>query len=317
MIGIFGDPQVAVEVGGMFGSAAGEIRARANRSIEAEEQGERAAGETGYTDELVDQMRSTISDKLGELSERLSNSGVRVEVEFHGTNLPLPEETRYGADIGIRATLRTPEAEVVKGILVQCKRMYGPASRPSYGELPGRGERQARDMLRITPASFFMLHNFGDQENLLDWASVPTGTLCPVDGGGPIDPSKRMKIGSTCPYWSRSAGSIWDMGIAMLPATRVYALSNRAAARGGTLPHDVATILRGCLPLGVFVADLLGACFVGDVREEVVRIVTPPKLRQPPTAPGALFAFDSYAVRHHMSLVVSTDRGARQGEGAG
>jgi hypothetical protein len=49
---------------------------------------------------------------------------------------------------------------------------------------------------------------------------------------------------------------------------------------------------------------------VGDVREEVVRIVTPPKLRQPPTATAALFAFDSYAVRRHMSLVVSTDRGA-------
>lgn len=310
MIGIFGDPQVAVEVGGMFGNAAGDIRGRANRSVEAEEQGERATREDSYTDELIDQMRGSISEKLGELSERLSNSGIRVEVEFHGTNLPVSEETQYGADIGIRAILRTPEAEVAKGILVQCKRMFGPPSSPSYKELPGRGEKQARDMLRITPASFFMLHNFGDQEELLDWASVPSGTICPLDRGL-ISPSMRGKIGSACGYWSESAGSIWDMGIAMLPATRVYALSNRAAARGVKLPHDVPTILRGCIPLGVFVADFLGACFVGDVREEVVRIVTPPKLRQPPAAPGALFAFDSYAVRHHMSLVVSTDRGTR------
>jgi hypothetical protein len=309
MIGIFGDPQVAVEVGGMFGSAAGDIRGRANRSLDAEEQGERATREDSYTDELVDQMRSAIADKLSGLSQRLSNIGVKVDIEFHATNFPVSEETQYGADIGIRTTLRTPEAEVVKGILVQCKRMFSPASSPSYKELPGRGEKQARDMLRITPASFFMLHNFGKQSDLLDWATVPTGTICPMNEAGLITPPKRANIGSSCPHWASSTGSIWDMGIAMLPAARVLALSTRAASRGVKLPHDVATILRGCLPLGVFVTDLLGACFVGDVREEVVRIVSPPKLRQPPTVPTALFALDSYMVRHHIDLVVSTERG--------
>ncbi len=52
----------------------------------------------------------------------------------------------------------------------------------------------------------------------------------------------------------------------------------------------------------------IGACFVGDVREEVVRIVTPPKLRQPPTIPTALFAFDNYIVRHYINLTVSMER---------
>ncbi len=96
MIGMFGDPQLAVGVGGVFGGAAGDLRGRADRSVEAEEQGERATREDSYTDELVDQMRGSISHKLGELSERLSNSGGRVEVEFRGTNLPVSEETRYG-----------------------------------------------------------------------------------------------------------------------------------------------------------------------------------------------------------------------------
>ncbi len=257
MIGIFGNPQVAVEVGGVFGGAAADIRARASRSFEAEEKGERATREDSYTDELVDQMRGSISEKLSSLAQRLSNTGIEVEIEFHATNLPVPEETKYGADIGIRATLRTPEAEIAKGILVQCKRMYGPALHPSYKELPGRGEKQAKDMLRITPASFFMLHNFGSQRDLLNWASVPTGTVCPMKEEGVIASSKRVNIADQCPIWASSTGGIWDMGIAMLPATRVLALSTKAAGRGAKLPHDVSTILRGCLPLGVFVTDLL------------------------------------------------------------
>jgi hypothetical protein len=309
MFGIFGDPIVATEVGGVFGSAAGDIRGRANRSIDAEEQGERATREDSYTDEFVDQMRGSISEKLSGLAQRLSNTGIKVEIDFHATNLPVSDETGYGADIGIRATLRTPEAEVTKGILVQCKRMYGPASNPSYKELPGRGEKQAKDMLRITPASFFMLHNFGSQRDLLNWSSVPTSTLCPMDKEGTIASLKRVRIADQCPIWAVSTGGIWDMGISMLPATRVLALSTSAASRGAKLPHNVSIILRGCLPLGVFMADLLGACFVGDVREEVIRIVTPPKLRQPPTIPTALFAFDNYMVRHHINLTVSMERG--------
>jgi hypothetical protein len=308
MLGIFGDPSVAVEVGALFGGAAADIRGRGNRSLEAEEQGERATIEPSYTDALLDQIRGGITERLSGLTQRLSNAGVNVEIEFHATNLPVSEETRYGADIGIRTTLRTPDAEIVKGILVQCKRLYGPASKPSYKELPGRREKQAKDMLRITPASFFMLHNFGKQEDLLNWSSVPIGTICPVEKSMMIPAPVLTNIGDQCSAWANSSGGIWDMGIAMLPATRVLALSTPASIRGAKIPYDVQTILRGCLPLGVFVADLLGACFVGDVREEVVRIVTPPNLRAPPIVPTALFAFDHYAVRHHIDLVVSTER---------
>jgi len=309
VIGIFGDPTVAVEVGGLFGGAAGDIRTRANRSLDAEDQGERATREDSYTDIFVDQLRGAISERLTGLSQRLSNSGIKVEIDFHATNLPVSEETQYGADIGIRATLRTPQAEIVKGILVQCKRMFGPAKKPSYKELPGRGEKQARDMLRITPASFFMLHNFGTQQRLLNWASVPTGTICPVDQSMTITTPMLTNIGDQCASWANSAGGIWDMGIAILPATRVLALSEKAQSQGAKLPHDAPTILRGCLPLGVFMTDLLGACFVGDVREEVIRMVTPPKLRQPPTAPSALFRLDNYIVRRHISLNITAERG--------
>ena len=310
MIGIFNNPVVAVEVGGLFGHAAEDIRDRANTSAQAESQGERATREDSYTDEFIFQVRGTISRRLDEVARRLSNTGERVEINFYPTNLPVSDETQYGADIGIRLTLRTPDITLVKGILVQCKRMYGPPTSPSYPELRGRGEKQAKDMLRITPASFYMLFNFGNQADLLNYASIPAGLVCPIDGGITIPINKSTNIGSSCPVWSNSAGSIWDMGIAMLPATRILALSASASARKTNIPVDVTTILRGCLPLGVFVTDLLGACFVGDVREEVIRIVTPRVLRDQSFAVTGLTdtSFNGFGVRHYIDIVISSER---------
>lgn len=311
MIGIFGNPQVAVEVGGIFGSAAQDIRDRASSSLRAEEEGERGAREDSYTDEFVYQMRSKIAEGLNDVAGRLSNTGTKVEINFHTTNLPVSEETRYGADIGLRIIFRTYQAVLVKGLLIQCKRMYPPASKPSYQELRGRGEKQAKDMLRITPASFFMLFNYGEQRDLLDMSSIPAGTICPMDGGDFIPSSKRNRIGASCPVWHDSKGSIWDMGIAMLPASRVLAMSSTSASQKTNLPVDARTILRGCLPLGVFIADIVGSCLVGDVREEVVRIVTPPEQREQSFALTGLARtdFDDFAVRHYIDLAVSGEGG--------
>lgn len=311
MIGIFDNPQVAFEVGGIFGTAAQDIRDRASSSLRAEEEGERGAREDSYTDEFIYQMRSKIAAGLNDIAGRLSNTGTKVEINFHSTNLPVSEENRYGADIGLRVIFRTYQATLIKGLLIQCKRMYPPASKPSYQELRGRGEKQAKDMLRITPASFFMLFNFGEQRELLNLSSIPVGTVCPQDGEF-IRSSKRIRIGDNCPLWAESIGSIWDMGIAMLPASRVLAMSSRAAMQKSKLPVDAKTILRGCLPLGVFMADMVGSCFVGDVREEVVRIVTPPEQREQAFALMGLTRtdFDDFAVRHYIDLVVTGEGGA-------
>jgi hypothetical protein len=310
---MFGDPQVAVEVGGIFGGAAQDIRDRANTSREAEIQGERSTAEPSYTDELVYQMRTSIKRRLDEVAGRLSNIGAQVEIQFHPMNLPVSDENVYGADIGIRATLSTPEAVLVKGILVQCKRMYGSSRSGSYDELRGRGEKQSRDMLRITPASFFMLYNFGNQRALLDLSSIPVGTICPVDSSAPIDSVKRSKIGSSCPIWRDSRAGIWDMGIAMLPAARDLALSAGASIRQSNFPIDAATILRGCLPLGVFIVDLFASCYVGDVREEVVRLVTAPEQRDLNIQTTGLTTneFQGFAVRHYIDIAISATQLAR------
>jgi len=134
-----------VEVGGLFGGVAEDIRDRANSSREAEVH-ERGAREDSYTDEFVYQMRTSITKRINEVAGRLSNLGTRVEIHFHPTNLPVSEENQYGADNGIRVTMRTQEAMLVKSVLIQCKRIYGSSTNASCNELAGRGEKQARDI---------------------------------------------------------------------------------------------------------------------------------------------------------------------------
>jgi hypothetical protein len=160
-------------------------------------------------------------------------------------------------------------------------------------------------MLRITPSSFFMLFNSGSQEDLLDMSSIPIGTLCPkfVD---PIPLAMFPDVRRGCLLWQRSEGSLWDLGVAVLPAARVLALSAGCASKKVSFPTAADRLLRGCLPLGVFIVDLVASCFVGDVREEVVRLVTPPKLRdeQFPETGLAPDDFAGFAVRHYLKIEI-------------
>lgn len=306
MIGNIADPRIADAVGSLFGNASGAVRENVNESFDAEERGERATREDSYTEDIVRIMRRTINNWLEEYGRRVSELGVDIAVEFTPSQLPVKDETEYGADIGIRATIRTPRVVILKGMLIQCKRMYGPLSNPSFPELRGRGERQARSMLRMTPASFYMLFNAGDQGTLLNYTSVPGGTLCPYDSFELIRSSKREEIGSNCPYWMRSSGSIWDLGVAILPASRVLALSAASQLSGSPIPVDASTILRGCLPFGVFMVDLFASCFVGDPRDSIVRLVTPPALRNNYPAVGLTDSdFDDFAVRYYLDVSIT------------
>jgi hypothetical protein len=75
------------------------------------------------------------------------------------------EENQFGADIGIVLKTQTSEHSVEKAILLQAKRLkpdnsgyFSPTSK--YDELiEKRGLDQAKKMLSITPASFFILYN--------------------------------------------------------------------------------------------------------------------------------------------------------------
>lgn len=309
MIGSINDPRVADSVGSLFGGASSTIRDFVNESFDAEERRERAPREDTYTDTLVSELRNAIARSLEALGGRFRESGVDFNIEFLPVNLPVVEEFRYGADIGIRVQIHTPRVTIVKGLLLQCKRMYGPQTAPTFRELRGRGEEQCKKMLRVTPASFYLLYNGGTQEDLVDYCSVPVGMLCPPGGGRPIPDPKRRRLGTSCPFWSRSAGTVWDMGIAVLPASRLLSWSYTSQLSGRPVPIDAATVLRGCLPFGVFMVDLFASCFVGDPRESVVRIVTPPAIRDRavPTLGLPDDEFEDFAVRNVLNITIESD----------
>jgi hypothetical protein len=65
----------------------------------------------------------------------------------------------------------------------------------------------------------------------------------------------------------------------VLPASRVFAESRVLKQQGTKLPTDARHWIRASMPLGLFMVDMFGSCFVGDVRDEIVRLVTPPVLR--------------------------------------
>ncbi len=108
-----------------------------------------------------------------------------------------------------------------------------------------------------------------------------------------------------------SEGSIWDLGVAVLPAARVLALSAGCGRKRLPFPIHATRILPGCLPLGVFMVDFFASCFVGDVREEVVRLVTPPYLREEQLPITGLHRpeFEGFAVRHYLKVEISAQEG--------
>jgi len=282
MIGTIRNPRAVSTVAESFGLAARRARERGNRSVERELRGERAFSEPGYTENLLEDLDLSIRTEL----DRIEIDGLRVVST--GFNFPVRDETEYGADIGVRVDIETPGYVVSKALLFQCKRRYADNGFP---EIRGRGEDQAKNMLSVTPASFFLLFNSGTQRELaeLAWGSLHRSAEW---------------------FWGRpwhefeAGGSAFDLGIAVIPASRILGLSNGAGFLDQTrLPTDPSTILSGAVPFGIFMADMVCSCLVGDPRPMVVQLVTPPKdARAAADEVGASF-FDFHIQRYmHIRL---------------
>ena len=72
-----------------------------------------------------------------------------------------------------------------------------------------------------------------------------------------------------------------------------------------TAVGDSGSVAAGAMHLKMpFIIDLFALCFVGDPREEVVRLVTPPSLRDRLVGTGGLPAdpFRGFAVRHFWKI---------------
>lgn len=257
------DPRIAAAVGEAFDLASEKARVKGNMSVERESVGERGRREDSFTEDLLDEFETTVRQTVGNVQDELGGTGIKLGVSFEAVNLPTGEETEYGADFGIRFKMRTTAGSIDKAILVQAKRMrLGRSGNADFPALRTDGAEQAKKMLRVTPASFFLLYNYGDPADLVSLVFPPSGgrILAYIPGGsGGFRPSL-------------------NCGMTMLPATQVSAVANALPPRTG-FPAKAVDVLPGSLPMGYFMSQLFATCFVGDVRTSILRVVTPPRLR--------------------------------------
>jgi hypothetical protein len=281
MIGTVRSPRAASAIAESFGLAARRARERANRSVAREAQGQRAFSEPGYTENLLDEMELSIRTDL----DRIDVAGLWIAAA--GFNFPVRDETEFGADIGMRIDIDTPNFSISKGLLFQCKRMYGG---DQYPELRGRGEAQARNMAAITPASFFLLFNSGSQRDLAQLAWGDAHRSAEWFWGRPWHD---FEMGT----------SAFDLGIAVIPAVKVVGLSQGSSSFDSTAD----TILSGAVPFGIFMADLACSCLVGDTRSMVLRLVTavPDRVSAEVEETGSS-VFD-YHIRRYMHISVASE----------
>jgi hypothetical protein len=171
MFGPFGDPRVAIRVGQVFGNASDSIRERRSQAEQREKLGNRSRREESDTDELIHVLENAIEKEVKKLQSTISETGVQMDVEFYPTNLPVGEEHRDGADIGLRLHMEGPGFNITKAALFQNKRIYG--STNSFDQIRHDGEVQAARMLDLTPASFFLLFNGLPVTTVGEWLKPP------------------------------------------------------------------------------------------------------------------------------------------------
>ncbi len=265
MIGTIDDPRVLVTVGTACGAAAHDVRERLDKAAVKEAEGQAGTREEVSTEavvEAIDAIGASLQEHLGHESDQTAQDGRRIRIEFSTEKAPQGEENAFGLDLGIRIIIETPGYLAHKAILVQCKRMFGSGRTASFAKLREDGEKQARDMLSVSPASFFFLFNSGAPDALLRMMMLlPAVLLWTPDGPW-----------SCAPYL--------DPGVSVLPATRVLAMSDAAKAAGTKMPISAPEVLAGSVPLGHFIVGLFGPCMVGDPRLPVLQLATPPKRRK-------------------------------------
>jgi len=123
---------------------------------------------------IEDSLTDLLIDKLSDESVKLGSA------EYPGLGLnktvfrfiPRPNEPKTGADIGIVLNTRNYDLDVTKAILVQCKKLHfgdphmAMTNYTCFGEpeclttlFGKRSFEQARKLLALSPASFFLLFN--------------------------------------------------------------------------------------------------------------------------------------------------------------
>jgi hypothetical protein len=270
VIGSIDDPRVLARIGAACGDAAHGVRHRLTTAAHKEAEGQSGTREEGATEDVANALDAI--DALGDLlTERLNGEltaadGKKVRIEFRTEKAPQGEENAFGLDLGVGVIIETPGYSAHKAILVQCKRMYGLGAGGTFHKMREDGEAQARDMLSITPASFFFLFNSGDAGDLFKMMRPQPYPMYPwFTEHRPWEPE------------------YFDPGVTVLSAARVLAMADGAKASGRAFPVGAAEVLAASVPLGEFIVGLFAPCHVGDVRLPVLQLATPPTRRKETT----------------------------------
>lgn len=291
MTGIVVDQSILSGIIQAADAASAHIRTKLGKSRGREERGEAGRREEGLTDDLLDIFEDGFKQALDAAVDRVSRpAGVKLSVEFAPSNLQGGQESKTGADLAVRLKMDLPGLKIEKAVLLQAKRMRRSSQQDRYPELRERGEEQARKMLSITPASFFLMYNYGDEQDLFErvrpglfgWSYVLAGVL-----GAPGFPSTP------------------DCGTTVLPASRVRGASIAAQSANQRLGIEAEDYLRASVPGSYFFGWLMASCFVGDTRPEVVRLATPPSERTRASS-AAEHRADSTPVARIMTITATT-----------
>lgn len=199
--------------------------------------------EVGLTDELIyaltglEDLREWLRDNLHE---------TELGLELSTRKFTQIEESIVGADIGIVLKVQTRTHQVEKAMLLQAKRLKpdkGFFSQTSkYDELTSKhGMSQAEKMLRITPASFFILYNppitFARTMKHFVGSTDTSGTFNLIES----DMSPTFLTGND--------------DITILPAT---------TSTGLTCKSTIESLHKFTIPFASFMVDDFFQCKVGD-----------------------------------------------------
>lgn len=271
------DPEVAYSIGYVFGIASEKIRERRERSLKRASIGMSEYREETDMNSLIDAFETSVKDVVDDVVRQSAGGKASINVEFHA-NRVASEEQINGADFGVRLHAESSSYNISKAILFQCKRVYMIDRGRSIVKLNDKDARnQAERMLNMTPASFFMIFSSEPCRKVLDWNRIPFWSWLQWDELRVRPPSRFAKRGDR--DFLAAFAAMMSTGVMILPAARVYGEA-RGRGKGRKGSRSAEYWLSDAVPLGVFMASALGACFVGDVREDILRIVTPPKLRK-------------------------------------
>jgi hypothetical protein len=235
-----------------------------------------------YEDSLTDHLISTLTEQYvrKKINKYPGVGGNKTVFRF----TPRPKEPKTGADIGIIVRTRNEDIDIIRALLIQCKKMhfndplaamenFTQGGKPEYakGLFEGRAKDQAKKMTDITPASFFMVYN----APLMTW--VPIGVEDIKQNLEFLDSIARnlntidiYRENSECiPYLNNYHG------LTVFPASTIkgcFQADHSKMRKSKNQLEGIRRAFRYGIPFHEFMVNDVLQGKIGDTREEIIKV---------------------------------------------